>query len=125
MLLAEIAHASDVVIFDAGKNIGTPSTKVKKEGNAVIAGGSGIEFNGNWDLSKNLDFKIDVENPSATDWLTLKLQLFDDQAKMTDLLQKGCFLLAPKERKTVVYKHPPAKISGSSRKNKINEGKPV
>ena len=106
MLLAEIAHASDIVIFDAEKNIGTPSTKVRKEGNAVIAGGSGIEFKGNWDLSKNLDFKIDVENPSATDWLTLKLQLFDDQAKMTDLLQKGCFLLAPKERKTVVYKHP-------------------
>lgn len=47
-----------------------------------------------------------MENPSSTDWLTLKLQLFDDQAKMTDLLQKGCFLLAPKERKTVVYKHP-------------------
>ncbi len=78
MLLAEIAHASDIVIFDAEKNIGTPSTKVRKEGNAVIAGGSGIEFKGNWDLSKNLDFKIDVENPSATDWLTLKLQLFDD-----------------------------------------------
>ena len=111
MLLAEIAHASDVVIFDAGKNIGTPSTKVRKEGNAVIAGGSGIEFKGNWDLSKNLDFKIDVENPSATDWLTLKLQLFDDQAKMTDLLQKGCFLLAPKERKTVIYKHPRPPLS--------------
>ena len=30
MLLAEIAHASDVVIFDAGKNIGTPSTKVPR-----------------------------------------------------------------------------------------------
>lgn len=32
MLLAEIAHASDIVIFDAEKNIGTPSTKVRKEG---------------------------------------------------------------------------------------------
>lgn len=30
MLLAEIAHASDIVIFDAEKNIGTPSTKVRK-----------------------------------------------------------------------------------------------
>lgn len=102
---AAALSAADITIFDGAKNIGATAQKCEKKDGSLLAS-RGVEFDGNWNLSKNLDFKFDVENLSKTDVLKLKLQISDGNAKTTDFLQVGVVEIAPGERKTVVYKHP-------------------
>lgn len=110
-LAASTLSAADVQIFDSAKNIGKPLGKsITKDADAIVVGGQGVEFDGLWDLSKNLDIKFDVENTSKDAWLTLKLEIYDAQAKTTDFQQVNTFSLAPLQRNTFTLKHPrPAK----------------
>lgn len=102
---AAALSAADITIFDGAKNIGFPAKKCEIKDGALLTARD-AEFEGNWDLSKNLDFKFDVENASNTHTLKLKLQICDSKAKTTDFLQTGTVELAPRERRTFVYKHP-------------------
>lgn len=102
---AAALSAADITIFDGAKNIGFPAKKCEIKDGALLTARD-AEFEGNWDLSKNLDFKFDVENASNTHTLKLKLQICDSKTKTTDFLQTGTVELAPRERRTFVYKHP-------------------
>ena len=84
---AAALSAADITIFDGAKNIGFPAKKCEIKDGALLTARD-AEFEGNWDLSKNLDFKFDVENASNTHTLKLKLQICDSKAKTTDFLQR-------------------------------------
>ena len=75
---AAALSAADITIFDGAKNIGFPAKKCEIKDGALLTARD-AEFEGNWDLSKNLDFKFDVENASNTHTLKLKLQICDSK----------------------------------------------
>ena len=58
-VFAQSIFAGDITFFDASKNIGVPKGKniVNHPDSIELTSTKQIEFKGEWDLSKNLDFE--------------------------------------------------------------------
>ena len=104
-----VACAADLKIYSAKEKINSPSGKTVKalEDGAEASGVGYVDFNGNWDLSKNLDFEIDAENLSKTDRVDVRVRLFDDTNRNTgDAIPSFAFSLKPGESAKRVISYP-------------------
>ncbi len=103
------AFSADIEIFNAAKKLGNPQGKgiMRHEDSIEINSKSRINFNGNWDLTKNLDFEIEAENLSSEHGIDIRIFLFDDYNKNDN--PNVPFISArlnPKESKTVTISFP-------------------
>ena len=108
LVLAGTMFAGDVVIFDGSKNIGevVANPAVKREGDAFVSTGN-FEFDGRWDLSKNLDLAIDIENTSGAQWIPLQIGIYDASGNETaEWMQMYTMSLPPKKRMELVMEYP-------------------
>lgn len=108
LVLAGTMFAGDVVIFDGSKNIGevVANPAVKREGDALVSTGN-FEFDGRWDLSKNLDLAIDIENTSGEQWIPLQIGIYDASGNETaEWMQMYTMSLPPKKRMELVMEYP-------------------
>ena len=80
-VFAQSIFAGDITFFDASKNIGVPKGKniVNHPDSIELTSTKQIEFKGEWDLSKNLDFEIDVENLSAARGVDIRVHIRNDE----------------------------------------------
>ena len=108
MTLAGAAlSAKDIVIFQNGT--GTPNVQFTRteDGGIISEKGTPVAFEGDFDLSENLDFEVELENPNPTATLDFKLTLFD--AKMAnmrcDIMETNIVRVPPKSRKTFLIKY--------------------
>ena len=122
------AFPGDIIIFDASKNLGNPKCDdiVKHDDSIEINSKNKINFNGNWDLRKNLDFEIEAENLSSECGIDIVLFLFDDYNKEID--PKVPFISArlnPGESKTVTISFPsPCRYKSIAEKMKLMRADP-
>lgn len=103
------AFASDIVVFDAAKNIGTPNAKhiVKHSDSIELNSNKSADFKGCWDLSKNLDFEIDVENLSTVRPVYIRVYLFDESnEKSTPNIPSISAPVGAGERKKITVSFP-------------------
>ena len=106
LISGAVCAAEEVVIFDGLKNIGKPVGDFTREDDGISTTAKFVEFEGHWDLSKNLDIKFDVENTSPDRPMNLKLEIYDASAQSKSETQTNHFNLPPATRRTFVFKHP-------------------
>lgn len=109
-LSASAALAGDIVLFDAKSGAGKISEASRAQmtpGGCKISRGR-AEILGEWDLSKNLDFEIEVKNLSETSDCPLQILLSDGENadKVKDHTWNTMFRLAPGESRRVIVKYP-------------------
>lgn len=108
-IFANSAFAGDITLFDASKNIGVPKGKdiINHPDSIELTSTKRIEFKGEWDLSKNLDFEVDVENLSAARGVDIRVHIRNDEKHTfsTSLASIGA-RVNPLESKTVLISFP-------------------
>ena len=113
-LSASAALAGEIVLFDAENGTGkiSESSRAQKTPDGYKISQHRAKIVGEWDLSKNLDFEIEVKNLSETSSCPLQILLSDDEnvEKLKDPALNTMFRLAPGEvrRATIKYPRPPA-----------------
>ena len=99
-----VCKKNNIVIFDAEN---TPDKKP-----FIITDKEPLVIKGNWDLSNNLDFLIDLEEVGGKSTiLTLRISEGDNAKDMDKPLQKGISNMAKRGKKSTVAEDPISIIS--------------